>query len=105
ALTHLGRRNRPPTQRRRCASAEAMLLFQRKFHPGLVSGEVTLTFRRWDKARVKVGGRYRCHPIGGLEGDEVSRVKLEDITSEDARRAGFPSRAELIEYLAGKGEL
>jgi len=82
-----------------------MLLFQRKFHPGLVSGEVTLTFRRWDKARVKVGGRYRCHPIGVLEVDEVSRVKLEDITSEDARRAGFPSRAELIEYLAGKGEL
>lgn len=78
-----------------------MLLFQKQFHEGLESGTVTLTFRRWDKARVKVGGRYRCHPIGVLEVDEVSRIKVKDISEWDAKRAGFPSRAELLEYLAG----
>jgi hypothetical protein len=78
-----------------------VLLFQKRFHAGLQSGAVTMTFRRWDKARVKPGGRYRCHPIGVLEVDEVSRVRVRDITLRDAERAGFPSRQELIEYLAG----
>ncbi len=78
-----------------------MLLFQKRFHAGLQSGAVTVTFRNWDKARVKVGGRYRCHPIGVLEVDEISKVKVRDITERDAERAGFASRNELIEYLSG----
>ncbi len=84
-----------------------MLLFQKQFHEGLKSGAVTITFRRWDKARVKAGGRYRCHPIGVLEVDDVSRVKVRDISEQDATRAGFASRAELVDYLRGgpKGNL
>lgn len=78
-----------------------MLLFQKQFHEPLKSGAVTLTFRRWDKPRVKVGGRYRCHPIGVLEVDDIARVKVREITEDDASRAGFGSRGELIEYLAG----
>jgi hypothetical protein len=76
-----------------------MLLFQKRFHPGLVSGEVTVTFRIWDKPRVKVGGRYRCHPIGVLEVDRVERVRVRDIEEDDARRAGFGSVEELLAYL------
>ena len=76
-----------------------MLLFQKRFHQGLVSGDVTLTFRRWPKARVKVGGRYRCHPIGVLEVDEVRRVRVGSISDADAIRSGFPSIAELRGYL------
>ncbi|MBN9163611.1 MAG: ASCH domain-containing protein, partial [Myxococcales bacterium] len=76
-----------------------MLLFQKRFHEGLVSGAVTVTFRRWDKPHVRVGGRYRCHPIGVLEVDRVDRVKVRDITETDATRSGFGTRAELVEYL------
>lgn len=76
-----------------------MLLFQKAFHAGLQSGEITLTFRRWDKPRVKPGGRYRCHPIGVLEVDGVEQIRAREITEDDARRAGFGSRAELISYL------
>jgi len=84
-----------------------MLLFQKAFHAGLQSGAVTLTYRRWPTARVKAGGRYRCHPIGVLEVDAVSRVKVSDITGEDAARAGFETREALVHYLAGgpKGKL
>jgi hypothetical protein len=77
-----------------------MLLFQKRFHEGLVRGDVTLTFRAWDKPRVKAGGRYRCHPIGVLEVDGVERVAVRDVGEDDARRAGFASRAELLEYVA-----
>lgn len=76
-----------------------MLLFQKRFHEGLVRGEVTLTFRRWASARVKVGGRYRCHPIGVLEVDRVDRVRVADVTAEDARRSGFPSLTALLAYV------
>ena len=65
-----------------------MLLFQKRFHEGLVSGAVTITFRRWDKPHVRVGGRYRCHPIGVLEVDQVDRVRVRNITVEDAKRSG-----------------
>ena len=76
-----------------------MLLFQKRFHEGLVSGAVTVTFRRWEKPHVRVGGRYRCHPIGVLEVDRVDRVKVKAITEPDARASGFSSRGELIEYI------
>ncbi len=66
-----------------------MLLFQKKFHEGLISGDVTLTFRLWPKARVKRGGRYRCHPIGVVEVDSLDRVRVGSISDEDAKRAGF----------------
>lgn len=78
-----------------------MLLFQKAFHAGLKSGAITLTYRRWPTARVKAGGRYRCHPIGVLEVDGISRVKVEDITTDDAVRAGFDTRDALVQYLAG----
>ena len=76
-----------------------MLLFQKRFHEGLVSGAVTVTFRRWDKPHVRVGGRYRCHPIGVLEVDRVERLPVRAITEKDAKRSGFASRAELVEYI------
>src|SRR5512147_1410797 len=79
-----------------------MLLFQKRFHEGLKSGAVTLTFRQWAKPHVKPGGRYRCHPIGVLEVDAIERVRVGDIGAADARLAGFATRAELLEYM---GEL
>jgi len=78
-----------------------MLLFQKRFHDGLKSGAITLTFRGWASARVKPGGRYRCHPIGVLEVDSVERVKLGDLSDRDAVRAGFESLDEMREYLGG----
>src|SRR5262252_7492803 len=77
-----------------------MLLFQKRFHAGLVDGSVRLTFRRWEKPHVRPGGRYRCHPIGVLEVDGVSRVRVADISEADASLAGFASRADLLAYMA-----
>lgn len=81
-----------------------MLLFQKRFHEGLRAGSVTLTFRRWASARVRSGGRYRCHPIGVLEVDDVRVVKVAEISEADARKAGFASRAALIAYMRSASE-
>jgi hypothetical protein len=83
----------------------AVLLFQKAFHAGLVDGSIRLTFRRWDKPHVRAGGRYRCHPIGVLEVDAVSKVRVTDITAHDATLAGFPSRDQLLAFLRERGEL
>ncbi len=76
-----------------------MLLFQKRFHAGLVDGSVRATFRVWDKPHVKPGGRYRVHPIGVVEVDALVHVAVGSLTEADARRGGFVSLAELLEYL------
>ncbi|MEJ7730129.1 MAG: hypothetical protein WKG00_13025 [Polyangiaceae bacterium] len=77
-----------------------MLLFQKRFHAGLLDGTITLTFRAWQKPHVKVGGRYRCHPIGVLEVEAIEAVRVGDITEDDALRAGFADRLALLGYMA-----
>lgn len=85
--------------------APAVLLFKKPFWEGLQSGAITLTYRRWQKSHVRPRGRYRCHPIGVLEVDEVALVPVASITEDDARRTGFATRAELIAYLEELGPL
>lgn len=84
-----------------------MLLFQKRFHAGIVDGAVRLTFRLWDKPHVKVGGRYRVHPIGVVEVEAVEQVPLGELTDADAKKAGFATRAELLTYVGevAKGPL
>ncbi|HEX5057880.1 MAG TPA: ASCH domain-containing protein [Kofleriaceae bacterium] len=82
-----------------------MLLFKKAFFAGLTSGAITLTFRRWQKPHVRVGGRYRCHPIGVLEVDRVDRVRAAAISADDAQRAGFATLPELRAYLEELGPL
>jgi hypothetical protein len=77
-----------------------MLLFQKRFHAGLVDGSVRLTFRRWEKPHVRPGGRYRCHPIGVLEVDTVDRVPVRAISEDEAHAAGFASRDELLGFMS-----
>jgi hypothetical protein len=80
-----------------------VLLFKKPFWEGLQSGAITLTYRRWQKPHVRPRGRYRCHPIGVLEVDEIEVVAVASIAEDDARRAGFATRAELVAYLGELG--
>jgi hypothetical protein len=76
-----------------------VLLFQKRFHQGILDGTIRTTFRQWQKPRVKPGGRYRVHPVGVVVVDSISRMQVGDLTDDDARRAGFVDRSELIAYL------
>ncbi len=79
------------------------MLFERRFHPGIRSGEVRLSFRRWQTARVEAGRRYRIHPLGEIEVESVREVSLEGVDDGEARRAGFGSAVELAGYLGRRG--
>lgn len=82
-----------------------MLLFQKRFHEGLKDGSITVTFRLWNRPRVKVGGRYRVHPLGVLEVDQVTAVALGDVTQHDVRRAGFETLEAFRQYVRREGEI
>lgn len=70
---------------------------------GVREGTVTLAFRRWDQARVTVGGTQRT-VAGVLRFDGVTEVQDADLTESDARAAGFADLATLRKAVArGRG--
>ena len=62
------------------------------------TGEITVLFRRWSRPGAKAGGPQMTQ--GGVVGvDSVEIVDEDGITDEDARKAGYSDRADLIEHL------
>jgi hypothetical protein len=75
------------------------VLFKLSQLAGIEDGSIDLTFRRWDAPRVRVGGTQRTK-IGVIEIDAVERV--DDLTDEEARRAGWESRDAVFEQFAAR---
>jgi hypothetical protein len=80
------------------------LLFNRRALDGIATGEIDLAFRRWKKPTVKAGGTLRSR-AGVLAIDAVELTSQRRISAEDARRAGFRSRTELLKSLRPEGRL
>ena len=85
--------------------AIAAVLFKYSFHEQIANGAITVTYRAWKSARVKVGGRYRLNADGVVAVDEVREAPVARITDAAARASGFPSRDALLRQLfpAGAG--
>jgi hypothetical protein len=77
----------------------ARVLFKLSQLEGIADGSITLTFRRWDAPRVRAGGQQRTK-IGVIEFDTVERV--DDVTDEEARRAGWASREAVLKQFASR---
>lgn len=67
----------------------------------IVRGEVSLVFRRWRRPTVRGGGSLRT-ALGVLRILDVAAVAEAEISEGDAARAGFSSRAALLEGLDGR---
>jgi hypothetical protein len=61
----------------------------------IAAGEVTVAFRWWTRPTVKAGGTLKT-AVGVLAIASVEPQRVSDVTREDARRAGFASRAALL---------
>lgn len=80
------------------------MLFQRRFHERIRSGDLRCTLRIWQRPHVKVGGRYRLGD-GAIVVDKIRETTLDDITPAVARRCGFASLAEALKIAKhGPGE-
>lgn len=62
------------------------------------AGELDLAFRRWDRARVKVGTRMRT-PVGVIEVTAVEKVAASALTKDDAVRSGMGTVVALRQAL------
>ena len=75
------------------------MLFKHAFHRAIASGAVTVTYRAWQRARVKVGNRYRLNADGVVAVEEVRETPVAEITDAAARTCGFASRDALLRQL------
>lgn len=57
-----------------------------------------LAFRRWERLRVRIGGRQRT-AVGVVGFERIDVVERHRISDEDARRAGFADRQVLLAFL------
>ena len=62
------------------------MLFKHSFHQPLASGAITVTYRAWKRARVKVGNTYRL-PRGLPLGVSLSQHQV-DKAASNARACG-----------------
>lgn len=75
------------------------MLIKREVLEAIERGEISLQFRRWSRPTVKPGGTLKTK-LGLLHIGRVDQMDPDDVTDEDARRAGFADIAEFRRWLA-----
>jgi hypothetical protein len=78
--------------------------FSKELRDDVISGAITVSFRLWQRPRVRVGGRYR---VGGgqIEVDSVELLPFAAITATDVRRSGEPDLETLRARAAHAGPI
>jgi hypothetical protein len=78
--------------------------FSPELRERVLTGEITVSFRLWRRAKVKAGGRYRVGP-GQIEVESVKVTPFAAITAADTRRAGEKDRESLRQRAAHAGPI
>jgi hypothetical protein len=76
--------------------------FSRDLRDDVIAGDITVSFRLWQRPRVRAGGRYRVGPAL-IEVDSIELVPFAAITSDDVSRSGEPDRETLRQRAAHAG--
>lgn len=79
------------------------MLFRQDTLDGIRDGRITLAFRRWRRPTVRTGGTLLLR-IGQLQIVDVRAITDDEITDDDARRAGYASIDALQRDLARRTE-
>lgn len=75
------------------------MLFKSHILDGIKAGRITLAFRRWTRPTVRPGGSLRT-AVGVLAIEDIRAIEQDEISDDEARRAGFDSRETLVNDLA-----
>ena len=76
--------------------------FSPDLRAAVVAGDVTLSFRLWQRPKLRAGGQYRVGPAL-IEVDSVELVPFSAITAAEVRRCGEPDREALRRRAAHAG--
>lgn len=74
------------------------MLFKETHLNGIKSGKINLAFRKWQKASVKEGSLLHTS-IGLVAISKLETVSENDITDQDALKAGFTDKKQLLKSL------
>ena len=77
------------------------MLLNRATLDAIATGEITLVYRRWKRPTVKTGGSLRT-AVGMLAIESVDRIPMRSITADDAHRAGYRTRSQLLQELSAR---
>ena len=78
--------------------------FSKELREDVLSGRITVSFRLWSRAQVKVGGRYRVGN-GQIEVDSIELLPFSSIDEADLERSGEESLGALRERAAHAGPI
>ncbi len=78
--------------------------FSRELRDDIAAGDITVTFRLWQRPRAKVGGRYRVGRAE-IEIDSMELVPFSSVSAADVRQAGEPDRETLRARAAHAGPI
>ena len=71
------------------------MMFTKRLRERVMRGEITCSVRIWQRAHVKVGGRYPLGP-GAVHVTSIRQIGFDDITPDLARRSGFEGVVDLL---------
>ena len=77
----------------------SLLLFKKGFLNAIRTGEKRTTIRRWNKPRVRAGGRAFSPGIGWISIEDIEEVNLADLNECDERADGFHNAAQMRKEL------
>ncbi|MFZ4518646.1 MAG: hypothetical protein ACOYOP_09670 [Microthrixaceae bacterium] len=82
------------------------MLFTKDALDGIAAGRITVAVRRWKRPTVRAGGTL-VTPVGVLDITEVRPIEPRDLSTDDARAAGFATRDEALDspHLRREGAL
>jgi hypothetical protein len=76
--------------------------FSPELREDVITGDITVSYRLWQRPRVKVGGQYAVGPAR-IQVDSVELVPFAAITEADVRRSGERDRETLRHRAAHAG--
>jgi hypothetical protein len=112
---------RPPSQNTPCVASDVLLArkhvalelwsvpfrlhgvrFSPELREGVASGDITLSIRRWQRPKVRVGRRYESKGFQ-IEIDSVEVLPFSAVTADDVSRSGESDRELLRKRAAHAG--
>ena len=78
--------------------------FSAELRPRVADGTITVSYRLWQRPKVKVGGRYRSGSVT-IEVDDVDLLPFSSVTDEDLARTGEPDLEALRRRAAHAGPI
>ena len=78
--------------------------FSPELRDAVLSGDITVSFRLWQRPRVKQGNRYQVGP-GQIEVDSIELLPFAAVTPADVRRSGEQDREALRHRAAHAGPI